>query len=151
MALPPPCVHSRRVLKPAAVEAAQDCAVKGDQPPAVYCRAGSAANPMVLRLRARIASLVWCAIQGHDPTVLTDAQVLDFINSGLLFFTVLGSSVTLHSGLLSSRVLLDPGLNEYRLDGLGFAVDSGVAYGMLFGLPFAAFLAGARLAGAGIG
>ncbi|MGN6301613.1 MAG: hypothetical protein ACTHN8_11055 [Angustibacter sp.] len=79
-------------------------------------------------------------------------ELIDFINAGLLFLTVLGGSVTLHSGVYSLLLLWQADLNDAAaLDGLGFAVDSGVLFGVLFGLPVAAFLAGARAAGMEIG
>lgn len=64
----------------------------------------------------------------HDWTV---------VDSVLLFFAAAGASVTLFTGLFSLLVFATAFLREDSrwLDQLGFAVDSGVAFGFLFGVP----------------
>jgi hypothetical protein len=81
--------------------------------------------------------------------MLTDPQITELINAGLLFLTVLGSSVTLHSGVFSIVVLFSEPDDEAA--SLAYAVDSGVAHGVLFGIPFACLAVVARSAGMDIG
>jgi hypothetical protein len=84
--------------------------------------------------------------QGHASGVFTE-----LVNAALLFFAVLGASVTLHSGVFAVGVYWQSAGQPQFFASLGRAVDAGVLFGFLFGLPVAAFLAALRASGWDIG